>query len=159
MLSHLPQTIFTSLLAAMLLSCTNSPDRQDAQTSSFAQLVCHNKQDADDCLGLIIDMMRSTSTFQYYVNRSKELNYDLRFRIEGSPDPKSDNAWADPSIDYYRFAIFEDKDDHIATYTRIRFYPKTQTFYEDPEMNDNNLKEISCDETLLTKYREQCVTN
>lgn len=156
--SHLPQTIFTFLLTATLLSCTNSSDRQDAQTSSLAQLVSH-KQDADDCLGLIIDMMRSTATFQNYVKKSQELNYDLRFRIEGSPDPESDNAWADPSIDYYRFAIFEDKDDHIATYTRIRFYPKTQTFYEDPEMNDNNLKEISCDETLLAKYREQCVKN
>ncbi len=156
--SHLPQAIFTFLLAVMFLSFTNRSDQPDTQTSSLAQLVS-DKQAADDCLGLIIDMMRSTATFQSFVKKSKELNYDLRFRIEGSPDPESDNAWTDPSIDYYRFAIFEDKDDHIATYTRIRFYPKTQTFYEDPEMNDNNLKEISCDETLLAKYREQCVKN
>lgn len=73
--------------------------------------------------------------------------------LEGSPNPKDDNAWA--YSETYDFSLHETYDDRMPVLARFTFNPTKRQLFEYDVVN-NNLKIIQFDRNLLLNFNELC---
>jgi len=110
------------------------------------------------CVDVVMEILTTSPTF---LKEKKGLDEAIvknggtsfGITIEGSPNPKSDDA-----LDYsktYDFNIHENYSDHMPVIARFTFNPADRQLYE-YDIAEDKLNPIDFDRNLLLKFNELC---
>ena len=110
------------------------------------------------CVDVVMEILTTSPTF---LKETKGLDEAIvknggtsfGITIEGSPNPKSDDA-----LDYsktYDFNIHENYSDHMPVIARFTFNPADRQLYE-YDIAEDKLNPIDFDRNLLLKFNELC---
>ena len=110
------------------------------------------------CVDVVMEILTTSPTF---LKETKGLDEAIvknggtsfGITIEGSPNPKSDDA-----LDYsktYDFNLHETYSDHMPVIARFTFNPTNRQLYE-YDIAEDKLKPIDFNRNLLLKFNELC---
>lgn len=133
-------------------------ESDDLTDKNISKVTTGADNELEECIDIVTEIL---TTSPKYISKTKGLyeavvkngGTSYGIAIEGSPNPKKDEAW--DFSETYDFNLHESYPDRMLVIARFTFNPTVRQLYEYDAANDN-LKPISFNRNLLLKFNEIC---